>query len=63
MRESDPWSVTIPPGNISGCVDIQVVDDTEAEKNETFTVKLSTSDSSVMLDDATTVVTIMDNES
>jgi hypothetical protein len=48
-------------GNIE-CVDIFIVDDGALERNETFTLEITTSDPVVLLGNNVTTITIIDNE-
>jgi hypothetical protein len=58
-------AVTFSAGSQDGdieCVDIFIVDDGALERNETFTLILTTSDPDVMLGNNVTTITIIDNE-
>ena len=56
---------TFSNGSIDGdmeCMNVAIIDDGALELDETFTVTLTTSDSSVTLNDNFTTVTITDND-
>jgi hypothetical protein len=55
-------TVTIPAGQSSGSVTVPIVDDTDDESDETFTVQLSDPTGAVLGDPASTTVTITDND-
>ena len=58
--------ITFPSGSTdstSGCVNIDITDDAALERNQTFTVTLSTSDSDILLGNDMTVIIIEDNDS
>jgi len=59
--------VTLPVGSSSGftrCISVSIIDDTEPETNEEFTLTLFASDVAVAIapDGATTTIVIQDNE-
>ena len=57
--------VVFPAGTSNGgmqCIDVTIIDDIEMEGDETFTVTLTTSSSTVNLVNAVTTITITDND-
>ena len=57
--------VVFPAGTSNGgvqCIDVTIMDDSEMEGDETFTVTLTTSSPAVTLGNAVTTITITDND-
>ena len=57
--------VVFPAGTSNGgrqCIDVPIIDDSEMEGDETFTVVLTTLSSAVILGNAVTIITITDND-
>ena len=59
---SDEVFTTGSTDNDTRCVNITIEDDEALERDETFTVTLTTSDPNVMLGQDMTTITIVDND-
>lgn len=56
-------NITFSPGNRSSLINIEVINDSEIETNETFTLLLTSFSSDVIIDTPSATVTIVDDDS
>ncbi len=55
-------SLVFSPGQISGCLSIDIIDDRALESNETLSLLLSSNDSRVLVNNSITSIVIVDND-